>query len=161
MTPRGRWYAHSDGSTETSGWYRFADHAEGVADGGAAFLGRFGLHRLARAWGLLHDVGKVTPEFQDILAGSAPRFDHSAPGARIAIDRYRGIGKILAPGIAGHHAGMANWSGEGERTPYARDGVLLWLDRFHGTREGELHRPADLTGRHGQRVSPPVEGIVD
>lgn len=117
MPERRRYFAHSDGSTEPSGWHRFADHAEGVAEGGAAFLRRFGLHRLARAWGLLHDVGKVTPEFQDILAGSSRRFDHSAPGARIAIDRYRRIGKILAPGIAGHHAGMANWSGEGQRTP--------------------------------------------
>ena len=111
-----RYFAHSDGTTGTSGWHRFADHAEGVADGGAAFLRRFGLDRLARAWGLLHDIGKVTPEFQDILAGSSQRFDHSASGARIAIDRYGRIGGILAPGIAGHHAGMANWSGEGKRT---------------------------------------------
>lgn len=130
--PEGRYFAHSDGSTETSGWHRFADHAEGVADGGAAFLRRFGLHRLARAWGLLHDVGKVTREFQDILAGSSRRFDHSAPGARIAVDRYRRSGKILAPGIAGHHAGMANWSGEGRRTPLearlagARDPDPAW-----------------------------------
>ena len=127
-----RYFAHSDGSTETSGWHRFADHAEGVADGAAAFLRRFGLDRLARAWGLLHDVGKVTPEFQNILAGTSQRFDHSAPGARIALDRYDRIGRILAPGIAGHHAGMANWSGAGERTAledrlrWARDPDPAW-----------------------------------
>ena len=133
MKPGGRrYFAHSDGSTETSGWHRFTDHAEGVADRGAAFLRRFGLQRLAHAWGLLHDVGKVPPEFQDILAGSSRRFDHAAPGARIAIHRYGRIGKILAPGIAGHHTGMANWSGEGERTPLedrlrcARDPEPAW-----------------------------------
>ena len=112
-----RYFAHSDGTTGTGEWHPFTDHAEGVADRAAAFLRRFGLDRLARAWGLLHDVGKVTPEFQDILHGRHGRFDHSAPGARIAVDRYGRIGKILAPGIAGHHAGMANWSGEGERVP--------------------------------------------
>ena len=118
MTPgKQRYFAHSDGTTETAGWQAFSDHAAGVADGAAASLRPFGLDRLARAWGLLHDVGKVTPEFQNILAGSSQQFDHSAPGARIAIDRYGRVGSILAPGIAGHHAGMANWSGEGERVP--------------------------------------------
>ena len=114
-----RYFAHSHPSTGMSEWHPFTVHAEGVADRAAAFLRRFGLERLARAWGLLHDVGKVTPEFQDILAGSSRRFDHSAPGTRIAVssdDGYGRIGRILAPGIAGHHAGMANWSGQGERT---------------------------------------------
>ena len=96
-----RYFAHSDGSTETSAWHRFADHAEGVADGAAAFLRRFELDRLARAWGLLHDVGKVTREFQNILAGSSRRFDHSAPGARIALDRYGRIGKNAGSGHRG------------------------------------------------------------
>ena len=126
MSGTRRYFAHSDGSTGASEWHPFADHAEGVADHAAAFLRRFGLDRLGRAWGLLHDVGKVRPEFQVILAGCRRRFDHSAPGARIAVDRFSRIGKMLAPGIAGHHAGMANWSGEGERTPLEER-----LDRAH------------------------------
>ena len=127
-----QYFAHSDGSTGTSEWHPFTDHAEGVAGRAAVFLQRFRLDRLVRAWGLLHDVGKVTPEFQDILAGNPRRFDHAAPGGRIAIDRYGRIGRLLAPGIAGHHAGMANWSGEGRRTPLedrlrcAREPDAVW-----------------------------------
>ncbi len=55
-----QYFAHSDGSTATSERHPFTDHAEGVADRAAVFLQRFGRVRLARARGLLHDVGKIT-----------------------------------------------------------------------------------------------------
>ena len=103
------YYAHSSQGPEAE-WQTFANHADGVADRAAKFLKTFGLDEMARAWGLLHDIGKVTREFRDVLAGSSKRFDHSAPGARIALDRYRRLGRVLAPGIAGHHAGMSDWS---------------------------------------------------
>ena len=104
-----RYYAHSSQGPSQE-WQMFADHANGVADRAAEFLHDFGLGGIACAWGLLHDVGKVTREFQDILTGGRQRFDHSAPGARIALDRYGRLGRLLAPGVAGHHAGMADWS---------------------------------------------------
>ena len=109
MTDRSTpYYAHSSRGPEAE-WQTVADHAGGVADRAAEFLQNFGLGEMASAWGLLHDIGKVTREFKDVLAGSQRRFDHSAPGARIALNRYRRLGRILAPGIAGHHAGMSDW----------------------------------------------------
>ena len=120
-----RYYAHSSQGPRRE-WQTFAGHANGVADRAAEFLQGFGLGDMARAWGLLHDVGKVTREFQDILAGSPRRFDHSAPGARIALDRYGRLGRLLAPGVAGHHAGMADWSSLGNRLDRAAVPDQAW-----------------------------------
>lgn len=65
--------------------------------------------------GLLHDIGKYTDEFQRRITGEAIRVDHATRGAMIAIEHYQSLGHILAYGIAGHHAGLANGVGDGER----------------------------------------------
>lgn len=168
MLERWRYFAHSDGSTGTSEWHPFKEHAEGVVgDRAAGFLRCFGLDRLARAWGLLHDVGKVAPEFQDILAGRRRRFDHSAPGVEVAVDRYRRIGKILAPGLAGHHAGLANWSGEGERKPLkdrlgrARDPDPAW-EQLIRLLDNPLLEPGivELLSRRVRLPAPHENGVL-
>lgn len=120
-----RYYAHSSQGPREE-WQTFADHAGGVAARAAEFLQDFGLGDIARAWGMLHDVGKVTREFQDILSGSARRFDHSAPGAKIALDQYSRCGRLLAPGVAGHHAGMADWSALEDRVRRAAEPDQAW-----------------------------------
>lgn len=63
---------------------------------------------MAEAAGLLHDLGKYTEKFQDRLKGEVPRVDHATWGAWIARERYPQLGSLLAYGIAGHHAGLAN-----------------------------------------------------
>jgi CRISPR-associated endonuclease/helicase Cas3 len=69
----------------------------------------FGGEGLAEVGGLLHDLGKYTREFQLRLLGKFPRMDHATWGARIALQRYGPLfGQLLAYGIAGHHAGLAN-----------------------------------------------------
>ncbi|WP_425455473.1 CRISPR-associated helicase Cas3' [Cardiobacterium valvarum] len=53
--------------------------------------------------------------FQERLHGSSKPVDHATAGARIAIERWgKSIGKMMAYCIAGHHAGLANGSDEGE-----------------------------------------------
>lgn len=73
----------------------------------AAFGARFGAEDLGHAAGLLHDVGKYSPDFQARLQGSPQRVDHSTAGAAWAYDSY-GLkaGGLLAHVIAGHHAGL-------------------------------------------------------
>ena len=67
------------------------------------------MSHLGMAAGLLHDIGKYTPEFQGRLAGDQSKVDHSTAGAKIAIDKYgEQIGKLLSFCVAGHHAGLAN-----------------------------------------------------
>lgn len=102
------YFAHS-GAADRERWQRLSAHLDGTAARAAGFLDSVGLAELGRVVGLLHDIGKYTDGFQARLEDSSRRFDHSAPGARIAIDKYeKPFGKMLAFCVAGHHAGLAN-----------------------------------------------------
>lgn len=109
-------FAHSTDDKSQSDWQSLQGHLEGVARLAAGFASVFGADEMARVQGLLHDLGKYTVEFQERLAGSERRVDHSTWGARIAMQKFAALGPLLAYGIAGHHAGLANGRGEGERT---------------------------------------------
>ena len=113
MTQRS-YFAHS-AQVDQERWQKLSAHLKGTATRAAAFLESVGLAELGRAAGLLHDLGKYSDEFQARLEGSHRRFDHAAPGARLAIDRYGDLlGKMMAFCVAGHHAGLANGvNGEG------------------------------------------------
>jgi CRISPR-associated endonuclease/helicase Cas3 len=89
------------------------DHLLAVGEQAAMFADRFGAAAWGRALGLLHDIGKASEKFQRRVRGENIRVDHSTAGARQAVsdtsrlsrDR-RGVGKLLAYCIAGHHAGL-------------------------------------------------------
>lgn len=105
---RESYFAHSAG-VDQERWQRLSVHLDGTAKRAARFLDAAGLAELGRVSGLLHDLGKYDDQFQARLDGSGQRFDHAAPGAKLAIDRYRQtLGKMLAFCVAGHHAGLAN-----------------------------------------------------
>lgn len=103
-----RFFAHSINNPDQSDWQPLPEHLQAVGALAAALAQVFGAGALARASGLLHDLGKYTDGFQRRLCGEFPRLDHATWGARIAIERYPQIGHLLAYGIAGHHAGLAN-----------------------------------------------------
>lgn len=71
----------------------------------------------AAAWGrllgLVHDLGKFSPEFQARLRGERESVDHSTAGAQVVNERIPGFGQLAAYLIAGHHAGLADWSQNG------------------------------------------------
>ena len=103
-----RFYAHSTSRTDRTDWQRLDEHLLGVADGAAARAASFGGQELAWVGGALHDLGKYTEKFQGRLNGDLNRVDHATWGARIAQERYCSLGTLLAYGIAGHHAGLAD-----------------------------------------------------
>ncbi|MDG4552385.1 MAG: CRISPR-associated endonuclease Cas3'' [Candidatus Contendobacter sp.] len=104
----GRWLPHS-----------LDDHLRSVAVFAQSFAAAFGAGDWARLAGLWHDLGKYRPAFQRYIRGAsgydahietAPgKVDHSTAGALHAMERMKGLGRILAYLIAGHHAGLPDW----------------------------------------------------
>lgn len=111
-TPSQR-FAHSLPGRTQDEWETLAEHLEAVAVFAALHAQAFGMARIGRALGLLHDIGKVAREYLAYI--SAPPEDgrkgpdHSTAGAREAFNLYGPfMGRMLAYAIAGHHAGLAN-----------------------------------------------------
>jgi len=103
-------YAHSLTGEPPDRWETLPDHAGAVATLAAEFAGPLGWAEVARLAGRLHDIGKISREFQAYIRNERTSGgDHSSAGARIALDRYgKGLGTILAALIAAHHAGLAD-----------------------------------------------------
>ncbi|MDB2384281.1 CRISPR-associated endonuclease Cas3'' [Endozoicomonas sp.] len=105
-------------------------HLSKVSGLAANFAEKFGKDWAALA-GRWHDLGKYQPAFQDYIKTSAryeaenahveveekgkpksKRVSHSTAGATHAIEKLGAeTGSVLAYLIAGHHAGLPDWSG--------------------------------------------------
>ncbi|WP_369942652.1 CRISPR-associated endonuclease Cas3'' [Xanthomonas medicagonis] len=101
-------YAHSTERRDRGDWQRLAEHLNGVGERAAIHAQAFGGQVMARVAGQLHDLGKYTQNFQARLDGDPTRVDHATWGARKARELYGSGGTLLAYGIAGHHAGLAD-----------------------------------------------------
>lgn len=116
-----KYYAHSVEGKPLDKWQTLEDHLKKVAEIAAEFASFF--H--ARNWGTLagqnHDLGKGTLPWQAYLRRSNGVVDefakhyeghpnHAIIGAQWLHENSREAGKLLAYCIAGHHAGLPNWS---------------------------------------------------
>lgn len=108
-------YAHSLADRPESEWEPLADHLDQVGKLAGLFAKSFGAEALGEVAGRLHDIGKVSSAFQAYIMGNgaARGPDHSTAGALEAMALYgKALGRILAYGIAGHHAGLADGAGD-------------------------------------------------
>ena len=95
-------------------WQTLQSHLVNVGEMAAEFARVFGAQEIACQTGQLHDLGKYSEPFNQRLHGG-PSVDHATAGAKISVERWGNvIGKLMAFCIAGHHAGLANGSGEGD-----------------------------------------------
>ncbi|MCQ1534975.1 CRISPR-associated helicase Cas3' [Methanosarcina sp. KYL-1] len=104
------YYAHSTNDTQDkNNWQPLKDHLENVANIASRFSREFYAEQLGYVSGLLHDIGKYSPEFQRRLDGANVRVDHSTAGAKEARKLYGEFqSNILAYIITGHHGGLLN-----------------------------------------------------
>ncbi|GAB7016274.1 CRISPR-associated helicase Cas3' [Methanogenium cariaci] len=104
------YYAHTTEKEDKSDWQTLEEHLKNVAEISSAFAKDFNAGEFAYAGGLLHDIGKYSPEFQQKLEGRNIRVDHSTAGAREAGSLYPPLmNRFLEYIIAGHHGGIPNY----------------------------------------------------
>lgn len=71
------YYAHSTSLQDKNSWQLLKNHLENVANGASEFAKEFNAEQFGYASGILHDIGKYSPEFQRRLDGVKIRVDHS------------------------------------------------------------------------------------
>ncbi|MET0089239.1 MAG: CRISPR-associated helicase Cas3' [Candidatus Thiodiazotropha sp.] len=101
------YYAHSGHDPAKSDWQLLSDHLTRVARLAGENARYFRAEQLATVCGLLHDLGKYSEDFAQRLEGGK-RVDHATAGAKVAVEKWPQLGKLLAYAVAGHHAGLAN-----------------------------------------------------
>ena len=101
------------------------DHIEMTAKMANEFATKFNSAEWGKAAGIAHDAGKGRKKWQNYLRlksgyyddeahleGKPGKLPHAIHGAKLIEDIYgKGIGRILAYCVAGHHAGLPDWSG--------------------------------------------------
>lgn len=115
------YYAHSlEDDPERTRWHQLPDHLLETATKADQFATPFGCGEAARIAGLLHDLGKYTPDFQRRLQGAAITVDHSTAGGAAILAETAGappgqrfMAELIAHAILGHHTGLPDRLGEG------------------------------------------------
>lgn len=108
-------YAHTAKGKPRSEWHDLGLHLDAVSERAREFADVFGGEKWGEYAGKIHDAGKARKAFQEYLnqcaegkgkRGSTP---HSIYGARLAVEKHKVLGKLLAYVISGHHGGLPDW----------------------------------------------------
>lgn len=124
-------HAHSLPGQLENIWEPLSDHLAEVGQRAAAFAAPFGAEQIARAAGLLHDIGKCSAEYQAYIRDNGPSPDHSTAGAIEAVNRFKGdplqaiMARLIAFAVAGHHAGLADGTGKSAASLDSRLGKVV------------------------------------
>jgi len=107
------------------------EHLSGAAERAEGFAAVFGSGSWGQTEGIAHDSGKGRDEWQRYIKSTSGydeeacletkngKVDHSTPSAKLAEEVFgRGFGRILAYCIAGHHAGLPDWTGSQSSLSY-------------------------------------------
>ena len=97
--------ANASGEKETLG-----HHAQRASNLCSEFLKPIGYAEIGSVLGGLHDFGKASKRFAEVLEGKRIHVNHAYPGAALAYFRYnqKKTARILATVIAAHHSYLDN-----------------------------------------------------
>jgi CRISPR-associated endonuclease/helicase Cas3 len=154
--------AHSPGGDGE--WHLLVDHLRGTAELASGFGAEFGSAEVCHLVGVLHDIGKADPLWQEYLAAAAAgaagaKLDHKHAGAMLLTDW--GLGTCAFP-VAGHHGGMPDFQElrsrlQQPRTP-GQQAAIDWALTGLGLSRPESDavipvrfQPADKHDRAGRR----------
>jgi CRISPR-associated endonuclease/helicase Cas3 len=123
---KNRFYAHTKDGADESEWQPLIEHLTRVAEYAAEFGRDAGVAELAKAAGMIHDLGKYSKEFQARLRGAKVKVDHATAGAKEVIQVFKGtphepLATLLAYCISGHHTGLLDY---GNPSDLPGDGTL-------------------------------------
>lgn len=128
-------FAHSLAEQPEENWEPLSHHLAAVGERAAGFAALFGAEAMARAMGLLHDIGKCSDAYQRYIrqpegTGAAKGPDHSTAGAQEAIKAFGGgSGRLMAFGIAGHHGGLMDGTDLSARRDKLVEDYAGWQDQ--------------------------------
>lgn len=88
------------------------EHLEKVADLARSYGSEIGLENEAYLAGMLHDFGKYSESFQQVLHGKHG-IDHAFCGAALLASRRKKSYSPIIEAINGHHSGIAEFSANG------------------------------------------------
>ena len=84
-------------------------HLEAVSDLAGTFGKELKLEEEARLAGLLHDFGKYSRAFQDVLNGQRDHVDHAFCGAALLAFKKKAYYQPVIEAIHGHHDGLVEY----------------------------------------------------
>lgn len=142
-----KYYAHSKTELSRSQWHLLIDHLMDTAALTAGYSTSFGAEKLGYVAGLLHDIGKYSPDFQRRLEGDRTKVDHSSAGAIEAGRSYsKHLGRILAYTIAGHHSGLQDWGSKADESSLESRLIKIGLPDYSSYQsEIDLPKEEELT----------------
>lgn len=98
--------------TPQSEWETLEEHANKVAELCEKFASAFGSGEVGRIIGKVHDAGKARESFQKYLSGNGYSTPHAYTGANWLDENIKGLGRLLAYTVAGHHTGLPDGVGD-------------------------------------------------
>ena len=164
---RGRNFSKTDLAEHQSGWQPLEEHLRQVAALAAEFVRPVGLAEAAAALGWLHDLGKYHPEFQRYLRGLRGRGEdtrHAIHGAALLLGRSD---RALVQAIAGHHAGLHNWSllepcvRDFQANPALREAFAAWRREVGSSPKVPAELPAQPDAEAELRQRLLLSALVD
>lgn len=145
------------------------DHLQNTAKLAADFASTFKSSEWAFMAAILHDAGKATEEWQQYLVlksgyaaeahleGKVGKLDHSSIGARLADEKFKAAGRLLAYPIAGHHGGLTDFF------PGDTSGVGALQNRLARVQTTEVNEQVIRLINHSKSLNPPFpfsEGLA-